>query len=150
MANLYFPQLASGAMAQYPVRKSRVTRSLKNSLPDGTMLVAADPGSQRLYWQLSYVDLSLAEIAALQNLFDSCSGRVKAFTFIDPTGNMLASSTDFTAPAWAASSALEITPGMADSQGGTSAFTIVNNSGNAAEVTQTLGVPARYQYCFSI
>ena len=150
MANLYFPQLASGAMAQYPVRKSRVTRSLKNSLPDGTMLVAADPGSQRLYWQLSYVDLSLAEIAALQNLFYGCSGRVKGFTFIDPTDNMLSSSTDFTAAVWSASSVLSMTAGIADPLSGTLAFTIVNNSGSAVEITQTLSVPARYEYCFSI
>jgi hypothetical protein len=150
MANLYFPQLSSCAMAQYPVRKSRVIRSLKNELPDGTMLLAADPGSERLYWQLSYVDLTTDEVKALQSHFDACSGRVKSFGFIDPTDNMLSSSADFTGSVWRASNSLSIISGATDPLGGSSAFRIVNNSGATAEILQTLNVPAQYQYCFSV
>ncbi len=150
MANLYFPQLSAAAAAQYPISKSRLIRSLKNMLPDGTMLVAADPGSGRLYWQLSYVDLTRDEISALQSHFKACSGRVGAFSFIDPTDNMLTSSADFTASAWNVSNSLSVSPGVADPAGGSAAFTIVNNSSAGAEIFQTLNVPAQYQYCFSI
>ena len=150
MANLYFPQLSAGTVAQYPISKSRLIRSLKNVLPDGTMLVAADPGSGRLYWQLSYIDLTADEISALQSHFSACLGRVRAFSFIDPTDNMLTSSADFTAAAWNVSNSISVTPGVADPEGGSSAFTVVNNSGANAEILQTLNVPAQYQYCFSI
>lgn len=150
MADLYFPQISAGAGAQYPISKSRLIRSLKNVLPDGTMLVAADPGSGRLYWQLSYVDLGADEINALQAHFKACLGRVRAFSFIDPTDNMLVASADFTASAWNVPTSISLNPGVADPAGGLSAFTIINHSGASAEVIQTLNVPAHYQYCFSI
>src|ERR1700719_693875 len=150
MGNLYFPQLASGAIAQYPIQKLRLARTIKNILPDGSMILYPDPGAGRLLWDLSYTNLSLAEAAAIQAHFNACVGSVHAVTFIDPTENMLPSTSDLTAAVWQNSSLIEMTPGAGDPDGGSAAF-IVTNPGQAnQEISQTLAVPANYQYCFSV
>ncbi|MGA8026576.1 MAG: hypothetical protein WB992_05480 [Bryobacteraceae bacterium] len=150
MANLYYPQLTSGALAQYPIRKTRMVRTIKNVLPDGDLILLADPGAARLVWQLSYTDLSAADTALLQNHFNTCVGPFHAFTFIDPTGNMLVSSSDLTAGVWQTSSLINVTPGAADPNGGSAAFTLRNTGQASQEISQTLLVPSSYQYCFSL
>ena len=100
MADLTFPQLSSGALAQYPIRKVNTVRTVKNILADGTMLVAADPGGGHLLWTLSYVDLSLDDMQALEAHFNACAGSLRAFTFVDPTDNLLRYSADLTGSAW--------------------------------------------------
>lgn len=150
MANLYYPQLTSGALAQYPIRKTRLVRTIKNVLQDGSMILFADPDAARLGWQLAYLDLSATDSGALQEHFDACVGPFHAFTFIDPTDNMLVSSSDFTAAAWQTSSLIDVTPGATDPDGGSAGFTVTNTGQADREVSQTLIVPANYQYCFSL
>jgi hypothetical protein len=150
MANLFFPQLTSGASAQYPVGKTRIVRTIKNVLPDGSMIVLADPTSAQLYWQLSYANIALEDTTALQSHFDACFGPARAFTFIDPTDNMLVSSSNLTSAPWIVPSSVNLVPGAADPFGGAAAFTVTNRAEIAQEVTQTLAIPANYQYCFSI
>jgi hypothetical protein len=150
MANLFFPQLTSGAYAQYPLQKTRAARTIKNVLADGSMIVFADPGSSRLYWQLSFAELTAVEANALQAHFEACAGPVRAFTFIDPTDNMLVSSSDLTAAVWSKSSLVDCLPGAPDPAGTSSAFTVTNNSAISEEIVQTLPVPANYHYCFSL
>lgn len=150
MANLYFPQLTSGAYAQYPLEKTRAARTIKNVLADGSMIVFADPGNSRLYWQLAFAELSWVEANALQAHFDACAGPVRAFTFIDPTANMLAWSSDLNAAVWSKSGLVRCVGGAADAVGTSSAFTVTNNATIAEDITQTLLVPANYHYCFSV
>lgn len=150
MANAFYPQLTSGALAQYPLRKMTVTRTIKNILPDGNMILLPDFGARRIIWQLQYSHLSLTDIQSLQSHFTACKGPLSAFTFIDPTGNMLVSSTDLTAAAWQKSSLLQIQTGMIDPFGGTAAQTITNYGQSAQELAQHLTVPTNYQYCFSL
>jgi hypothetical protein len=149
MANLCFPQLASGALVQYPIRKTLLTRSIKNILPDGSMILLADPDAARLVWQLSYSDLSSADVGALQAHFNACVGPFHAFTFIDPTDNMLASSSDWTSAAWQKSTLINVTSGITDPEGGFAAFRVTNTAEADQEISQLLEVPASYQYCFS-
>lgn len=150
MANLFFPQLTSGALAQYPIRKVRLARTVKNVLPDGSMILFSDPNGTQLLWQLSYTELSDADIQALQNHFSACVGPFHAFTFIDPTDNMLVSSTNFAALPWNASGLIRITSDAIDPAGGTAAFTLTNTGQTAQQITQSFEVPSGYQYCFSI
>jgi hypothetical protein len=150
MANLYFPQLASGAYAQYPLEKTRAARTIKNLLADGSMIVFADPGSSRLYWQLAFAELSWVEANALQAHFEACAGPVRAFTFIDPTGNMLAWSSDLNAAVWSKSGLVNCVGGAADAAGTSSAFIVTNNATVSEDISQTLFVPANYHYCFSL
>ena len=150
MANLFYPQLTSGALAQYPLRKTRITRTIKNILADGNMILLPDSGARRTIWQLEYSNLSLADVQSLQSHFTACKGPFSAFTFIDPTANMLVSSTDLTNAAWQKSSLLQIQTGAIDPFGGTTAQTITNYGQNTQELAQSLEVPAQYQYCLSL
>lgn len=150
MADLTFPQLSSGALAQYPLRKVTTVRTIKNILADGTMLVAADPGASQLVWTLSYVDLSLADMQALEAHFNACAGSLRAFTFVDPTDNLLRYSADLTGPAWTVPTGVVIQPGLPDPLGGVTAFTVTNSGAASLQIAQPSPVPAGYQYCFSL
>jgi hypothetical protein len=150
MANLFFPQLTSGALAQYPIRKTRLARTIKNVLPDGSMILLPDPNAARLIWQLSYCDLSSTDITALQAHYAACAGPLRAFTFIDPTENMLVWSSNLTAAPWQVSSQIRLSCGALDPEGGTAAFTATNLGEASQQISQTLAVPANYQYCFSL
>jgi hypothetical protein len=150
MAELFYPQLSSGALAQYPIRRAAVTRPVANVLPDGTTIALPDPGASRLFWQLAYTELELADLQAIQAHFTGCAGPLRAFTFIDPTGNMLSSTSDLTQGPWLAGPSIQITGGLPDPNGGSQAFSVVNAAQAVEELTQTLTVPSNYQYCFSI
>jgi hypothetical protein len=146
-----FPQLTSGASAQYPVVKSRFIRTIQNVTADGHFYAAPDPGAGRLQWQFSYTDLSFFDVTALQMHFDACLGPVQAFTFIDPTANLLLESVDFTRQQWqAATDLVHFQSGVADPFGGNGAFVVTNSSGIEQNITQSLAAPANYQYCFSV
>jgi hypothetical protein len=147
----FFPQLSSGASAQYPIAKSRFIRTIQNVMADGSFYAATDPGAGQMQWQFSYSDLSFADVIALQEFFDACAGPVRSFTFIDPTGNMLVESVDFTRAPWQPMIGLiTFQRGPADPMGGSGAFVATNDSQIAQEISQSLTVPANYQYCFSV
>ena len=114
------------------------------------MVLYADPNAARLLWQLSYVDLSLIDLNAIQAHFNACVGPFHAFTFIDPTENMLVASADLMTAAWQSSSVMTVTPGVTDPDGGAAAFRITNQGQADQEISQTLQVPANFQYCFSV
>ncbi len=150
MPNLFFPQLSVGAVAQYPIKKTSMTRSITNLLPDGTTIIQADPYSARLTWQLAFTELAPADANALRSHFQACCGAYHSFTFIDPTDNMLISSTDLTASVWVKSPNIAVVGGIPDPLGGSGAFTVTNNGGDSETLAQELLVPANYQYCFSV
>ena len=150
MGSLYFPQLATGAMAQFPFSKTRSVRTVQNVATDGSMIVAADPGSARIVWNLRYNELSIAEMQTLQAFFAACNGPFSAFTFIDPASNMLLYSSDLTNAAWISGPNIRVTSGIADPTGGIAAFQITNTGQIAETMAQTIAVPANYQYCLSV
>jgi len=150
MADLIFPQLSSGAMVQYPIRKRTDIRTVKNLLADGTMFTAADPGASRLFWTLTYLDLPLLDLEALRSHFVACRGPFRAFTFLDPTDNLLTYSADLTQSCWLTPAGLLVQAGIADPKGGTGAFSVTNASAATLHISQTLAAPANFQYCFSV
>jgi hypothetical protein len=150
MANLTFPQLSSGAVVQYPLQKSKVVRNITNYLPDGTVILQPDPGASRTVWQMSYEALSSSDVETLAECFSSCQGRLSAFTFIDPSDNMLQNSSNPTAAPWQAGSLLHWSSGATDPTLANNGFTVTNTGQGDAECVQTISVPANYQYCFSI
>src|SRR5450631_1958650 len=141
MANLVFPQLTSGALAQFPIRKQKFARTVKNVLQDGTLILYPDPHGNRIVWELKYLDLSVADAQALQSHFESCAGPLRAFTFIDPTENMLGQSADLAASAWDCAPGLKLAAGDSDPAGGTGAYTLANTAQAAGAISQTLAVP---------
>lgn len=150
MGNLFYPQLSSGALAQYPINKTRLFRTITNISPDGNLLLTPDPGSSRLIWSLAYSGLSLVDLQALSAHFAACNGPFHTFTFIDPTDNMLQWSSDLTNTAWHTDSPIRVQGGYADPLGGTSGFLITNLGDAAQQITQTLSVVANFNYSFSV
>jgi hypothetical protein len=150
MGNLVFPQLSSGALAQYPIRKSTTIRTIKNLMADGSVLVASDPGAGKIVWTLSYVDLSTGDVAAIQAHFEACAGPLRGFTFLDPTENLLLYSADLTGSAWSVPAGISIATGLPDPMSGSSAFSITNSTPAAQQIVQTIAGPVNYQYCFSV
>jgi hypothetical protein len=132
MANLFFPQLSTGALVQYPVKRTKSVQTVSTQAEDGSVLTYFDPNGSVLSWQLEYSGITQAEVTQLQALFDACAGRFRAFTFIDPLANLLMAR-------WQTGPGVQATAN------------VYTNTGNVpTEVSQTLSIPANYTYCFSM
>ena len=149
MTMLVYPQLATGALCQFPLRKSRQTRTVTNRAADGSTIKLSDPAAEITKWELQYSELSDAEAAALRDFFAATEGTLNGFTFLDPAGNLLASTDQLDAQAWQRDPMLTVTGAAADPLGGTRAWQLTNSGGAAQALAQTLAVPGIYQYCLS-
>lgn len=150
MADLAFPQLSTGAQVQYPLRKRRVMGSTINAFSDGSIVSSRINGVSQRVWELAYTDLTLPDKVALQALFEACEGPLKPFVFIDPTGNMITSSSDLTSGPWLTDPLLSVIGGAIDPTGENTAFTIANHGESDQQLTQRILAPSSYRYCFSI
>jgi len=150
MASLVFPQLSSGAMAEYPLRKRQLIQSPLNAFADGSLTVSGINVNYQKVWELAYTELTSADQASLQSLFQACRGPLRPFLFIDPTDNMLSNSTDFTLGSWSKDPQLSIIGGAVDPLGGSTAFTVTNFGAATQQLIQTVSAPANFQYCFSL
>lgn len=146
---LVFPQLTTGAAALYPVTKQGLQRTVVNTLPDGSTVVYADPDAAIAGWALRATGLTLAEWNAIETLFQQTAGMAETFTLLDPMGNLLLQSENYSAGAWTAGALLQLTAAIADPFGTARATRLVNTSQAAAGVTQILNVPGNFQYCLS-
>src|SRR5437879_576555 len=147
---LVFPQLLTGASALYPVTKRAIRRSVVNVLGDGRTDVYADADAAATAWELRAQGLTAAEWNAIEALFQATSGMWQTFTFLDPTGNLLAESENFGASAWTNGALIQVTTGIDDPSGTTRATRVIN-AGQATEaVAQTLSVPGNFEYCLSV
>jgi hypothetical protein len=145
-----YPQLTSGALAQFPIRKRIRMRTVINTLADMTVIKLADPAGETIQWRLQYADLSDAEAASLQQFYLATQGSLNVFTFLDPTANLFAWSDELTNDVWTADPFLSLTGGLTDPTGGTNGWTL-SNSGLAPQgVSQTLNAPGGYTYCLSV
>src|SRR5438132_6108057 len=146
---LVFPQLETGALSQFPVRKQRRKRTVVNTAPDGSSIKLADPNGEVTEWQLSYSDLSDTETSALEEFFKIAEGSLNGFTFLDPTANLLAWSDKLDGTAWAPGPLLSVAGEIDDTVGGTQAWRLTNSGAGGQSLTQTLAAPAGYLYCLS-
>ncbi len=146
---LIFPQLASGAVVQYPSVKSHVERIIRNLTEDGKTIVLSDNNARTTRWNLAYNALTDSELYALTKFYTDCEGPLQPFLFLDPTQNLIAFSEDYRQPNWVGSSLLNITPGIDDPFGTLRASRITNNSQAALALTQSLALPGVTQCAFS-
>jgi hypothetical protein len=144
MSTLVYPQLATGALSQYPVRKTRRARTVINQASDGSTVRLPDPAAETTEWQLEYGDISDAEAAALEDFFTAAEGSLFGFTFLDPCGNLLAWSDQLDADSWQAD------PLLVASASGTRGWQLQNSGAAGQGIGQTLQVPGVYTYCFSV
>src|SRR5579883_142731 len=145
-----FPQLTTGALAQFPVKKSNRLRTIINTMADGSVVKLADPAGALTEWQLQYSNLSDAEAAALQQFFLSMEGSLNVFTFLDPTANLLAWSDQLTNDVWTADPFAGLAGGVADPLGGNNGWTLSNSGAAPQGIYQTLNAPGGYTYCLSV
>ena len=146
---LVYPQLATGALSQFPVRKQSTFRTVVNTAADGRQTKYADPAGEVREWQLAYAGLSDDEIGALEQFFTAAEGTLNGFTFLDPTANLLAWSEHLDEAVWQTGPLIALASGVADPVGGTNAWHISNSGGGPQSITQTLSAPGGYVYCFS-
>ena len=146
---LAFPQFVTGASALYPVVKRRQKRTVVNVLDNGARDVYADDDAALVQWELHAKGMTATEWNSVESLFAQVSGMWQTFTFLDPTGNLLADSETLTAAAWTPGALVSVTAGVADPLGTSRATTLVNASSVAAGIQQTLAVPGNFIYCLS-
>jgi hypothetical protein len=147
---LTYPQLATGALSQFPVQKRHSYRTLVNTAADGTVVKLADSGAETVEWQLKYMALSDAELSALIQFFTAAEGSLNGFTFLDPIGNLLAWSNDLSDAVWDAAPLLTLSGAITDPSGGNQAWQISNTGGGAQDLSQTVMAPGGYVYSFSV
>jgi hypothetical protein len=147
---LAYPQLASGALTQFPAQKTRNPRTVVNALADGRSIKLADPPGEITEWQLQYAGLSDQEAAALEQFFEATEGSLGIFTFLDPTSNLFAWSDRLDHTGWTKGPLLTVTGNVADAAGGTKGWHLSNTGAGAQSLSQTLEAPGGYVYCLSL
>jgi hypothetical protein len=148
--SLYFPQLSSGAVTQYPLSVRRGFRTIVNQTIEARQIKFADVSARTLEWRIQQDAVTGAEWSAIEALFTACEGRLRTFTFLDPADNLLRYSEDLARPVWTNSPSLAMTPAAEDPFGTSRATRIVNQSGAPQRATQAISAPGRYQYSFSV
>lgn len=146
---LYFPQLASGACAQLPLRRRLSLRTVRNESSSGDTIRMSDSSAKTTSWQLQYKNLSDEELASIQQLFEASEGRLGTFTFLDPSDNLLEWSGDWTKRAWTAGPMMQVVGGVSDPIGGSAAMQLTNTGQAPQRVVQAIPAASWFQYCFS-
>lgn len=146
----YFPQLLTGALVQYPLRRARGHRTVVNDAGDGTPIRYADTDYLRTGWEFDMSSLTDSEAEGVEDLFALSEGRLRSFTFCDPADNLLCWSEDYSNAIWVKDPSLTLVTGVADPQGGTSAVRVTNSSGAVQKMRQSVPLPASYVLSFSI
>ena len=146
---LIFPHLATGALAQYPIRKIISQRSIESVLEDGTRIVTPDRTGRYIQWTIPFKALSDQEADSLRAFFGVTQGKLLPFVFLDPTSNLLMSSEDFASDAWSTNS-LDLQKGLRDAMGNSAAFRLHNATSLDQSVTQLTQIPGAAHTCFSI
>lgn len=146
---VYFPQLLTGAMSQYPISRVRDTRTAVTFGHEGHAVKLADPDGQAVQWEMRLSGLTDSEWAAIEALFHECEGSLRPFCFLDPAHNLFAWSEQLQREVWHKDPMLQLTEGLNDVLGGTQATRIANVGQTEQTIWQVLDVPASFHYCLS-
>jgi hypothetical protein len=146
---LVYPQLRTGAVSHYPIVKRRRKRTVVNALANGRSWKFADDAAEVTSWRLEYAGLSDEELAELQTFFISVEGRLRSFTFLDPTANLLSWSAALDHEEWERDPLLTATSGTSDPAGGAGGWKLSNDGLARQAIRQTLAAPGAYVYCLS-
>jgi hypothetical protein len=146
---LYYPQLSTGVVSQFPIGRRTTMRTISNDLPSGDVIRMSDPGSAAVAWQLQYSDLTDGEWTSLEQLFEGTEGKLTTFTFLDPMDNLLMWSEDWTNAVWTADPLLQVSTGIADPLGGNGAVQLTNTAQTTQRIVQSIAGASWFQYCCS-
>ena len=146
---LVFPQLQTGANAQYPLVRVDEMRTVSNSMADGREVRFADTGSVSTRWELRLEGLNDDEWAAVAALHRAVEGRLRTFVLLDPVSNLFQWSEDFEKPEWFKDPLLSVAGGIADPFGTVAGFRVVNGGQASQALRQTIIGDGGFQYCCS-
>jgi hypothetical protein len=79
-----FPQLRTGAVAQYPLDRALDFQNQTVRFVDGTDQRYRDSGGYRMRWRIQLNALDEGEMASLEEFFEASQGAFGTFTFTDP------------------------------------------------------------------
>jgi hypothetical protein len=79
-----FPQLRTGAIAQYPSQKEISFPTSIARFVDGSEQRFRSAKGPARRWMIRLSQVTAEEMAALEEFFESLQGRFGSFTFIDP------------------------------------------------------------------
>ncbi|HTS47128.1 MAG TPA: DUF2460 domain-containing protein [Bryobacteraceae bacterium] len=147
---LYYPQLATGSLSQFPVDRTMQLRTITNQMLGGDNIRASDTGAGAVRWQLQYQGLTDAEWESIDQLFEAVEGKLGTFTFLDPTDNLLLWSEEWAQKAWSPDPLIAMGTGVQDPFGDSNAMQITNNAQTTQRVMQATAGPSWFQYCFSV
>jgi hypothetical protein len=147
---LYYPQLSTGVVSQFPINRRTTLRTITNTLLSGDSIRMSDPGSAVVGWQLQYSNLTDDEWSSLEQLFAATEGKLTTFTFLDPMDNLLMWSEDWTNAVWTGDPLLQVSTGIADPLGGTGAVRLTNTAQTTQRIVQSIAAASWFQYCCSI
>ena len=148
---LYYPQLTTGAVAQFPVTRNINMRTVANQLPSGYTIRMADTGAQKVAMAASIFRVSpMASDRPFESLFEASQGQLDAFTFLDPADNLLMWSEDWTQTVWTADPLLQVIGGVADPLGGSAAMQLTNTAQTTQQIVQNTSGPSGFVYCYSV
>lgn len=142
-----FPQLMSGAVAQFPFRKSSAYRTLVNDGPGADEVLSSDADFHTRVWELPFEQLTDSEWQGIEGLFQLSEGRLGTFVFLEPGQNLLSWSERLTDPVWQKGSGISVADGKPDPAGGMGAVLVTGSGGS---VSQQLSIPASYRYAASV
>jgi hypothetical protein len=146
---IVFPQLSSGAMAQFPFRRRTGFRTLVNESADGSEIRASDVEFAERAWALPANELSDAEWQDIEDLFVQSEGRLQSFLFLEPAANLLSWTEQLGDSVWSKSAGIAVLGGQPDPVSGLGA-TQVTSTGTAGSISQALDVPAAFRYAGSV
>jgi hypothetical protein len=147
---LFFPQLDSLAIAQFPLQERRHARTVMVRTAGGAVWRRADTDASDVVWRLTLNSLSDSERSRIDGLFMACAGALRPFTFIDPLDNLLRYSEDFSGTSWFREGGIVVTGGQSDPWGTARASTITNPSIQEQRLLQTVPIPNGYRYHLSV
>lgn len=147
---LVYPQLASGALAQMPLRKRLHLPTRAERTEAGLITAMPLPQSPRVEWELPYHGLTAAEHEALLALHRRAEGRRRSFLFVDPTANLLRMDDRLGDAVWSRDPLLTIETGVPDDGGEGRAVRLTNRGGAAQGLRQPVPVPSEYRYCLHL
>ena len=147
---LYYPQLSTGTVAQYPLRKALLKRTIVNDCLDSRTVKLADVAAAQVEWQLNYAGLTQAEWDALKTLFLAAEGRLQTFVFLDPTDNLLRFSETLSSTVWQKDGLLQLTAGVTDPLGTARATSLANSAAISQTFSQTVEAAGWFGYSFSV
>jgi hypothetical protein len=109
----------------------------------------SDGGAVQIWWDLTFSGLSTDEWNAIEQLFEAVQGGLNTFTFLDPAGNLLSWSEDYSQAVWTVDPLLVLGPGNLGPFSGTNGTRVTNTAQANQRLLQHISGPGCYQYCFS-